>query len=62
MDLQKFEAHANDIWSEFLGVTKFVFWQIPSLIGVIILQLLGVFLILGLILGAIAFVISIIFQ
>lgn len=62
MDLQKFEAHANNIWEEFLGITKFLFWEIPSLIGVVILQLLGVFLILGLILGAIAFVISIIFQ
>lgn len=61
MDWDSFEAKANDIWSEFWGVIKFYFWQIPSLIGGIVLLFLGIFLIMGLIVGAIAFVISIIF-
>ena len=61
MDWDSFEAKANDIWEEFTGIVKFLFWQIPSLIGCIIIQILGVLLIMGLIVGAIVFVISIIF-
>lgn len=61
MDLQKFEAHANDIWSEFLGVTKFVFWDMPITFIQLGIYFLGILLIAGLIVGAIVFVISIIF-
>ena len=61
MDLQKFEAHANDIWEEFLGITKLLFWDIPVSIIQLGIYFLGILLIAGLIVGAIVFVISIIF-
>ena len=61
MDLQKFEAHANDICEEFLGITKLLFWDIPVSIIQLGIYFLGILLIAGLIVGAIVFVISIIF-
>lgn len=61
MNWEKFEAKANDIWSEFWGVIKFHFWDIPMLVIQLGLYLLGILILIGLIVGAIAFVISIIF-
>lgn len=61
MNWDSFEAKANGIWNEFWGIVKFVFWDIPSLICIIILQILGVLLFFGLIVGAVAFLLSITF-
>lgn len=61
MNWEKFEAKANDIWSEFWGVIKFYFWDMPMIFIQLGLYLLGILILIGLIVGAIAFVISIIF-
>ena len=61
MDWDSFEAKANDIWSEFWGIIRLIFWDFPIIFVKLGIYLLGLLLIVGLIVGAIVFVISIIF-
>jgi len=61
MNWEIFEAKANDIWSEFWGVIKFYFWDIPMLVIQLGLYLLGILILIGLIVGAVLFLLSITF-
>lgn len=61
MNWDCFEAKANDIWGEFWGIVKFIFWDMPIIFVKLGVYILGLLLIVGLIVGAVILLLSITF-